>query len=221
MRKVPAVLRQARKAIADLDLLKVLQSEINHEFSAKQFQVVQFDLSPNEAFFKFNDESSSFGDFVVDWDSPQSQDVVLRRRCESGEEVAVSAFLGAEGSNENAKFPRNAFMKVGVKKPGLRSLLQFDCVATAQVGDGCDVEIQNVNYIPSPDLDSSSAHKGPYISFFSSSDERLRDELHKYLEARGVDKSFADSLLLHLHKKEQGQYVEWLHKLQGLVTPSE
>ncbi|XP_006358000.1 uncharacterized protein At2g39795, mitochondrial [Solanum tuberosum] len=205
MRKVPAVLRQARKAIADLDLLKVLQSEINHEFSAKQFQ---------------NDESSSFGDFVVDWDSPQSQDVVLRRRCESGEEIAVSAFLGAEGSNENAKFPRDAFMKVGVKKPGLRSLLQFDCVAIAQVGDGCDVEIQNVNYIPSLDLDSS-AHKGPYISFFSSSDERLRDELHKYLEARGVDKSFADSLLLHLHKKEQGQYVEWLHKLQGLVTPSE
>ncbi|KAL3339157.1 hypothetical protein AABB24_028006, partial [Solanum stoloniferum] len=205
MRKVPAVLRQARKAIADLDSLKVLQYEINHEFSAKQFQ---------------NDESRSFGDFVVDWDSPQSQDVVLRRRCESGEEVAVSAFLGAEGSNENFKFPRNAFMKVGVKKPGLRSLLQFDCVATAQVGDSCDIEIQNVNYISSPDLDSS-AHKGPYISFFSSSDERLQDELHKYLEARGVDKSFADSLLLHLHKKEQGQYVEWLHKLQGLVTPSE
>lgn len=91
--------------------------------------------------------------------------MVLRRRCESGEEVAVSAFLGAEGSNENAKFPREAFMKVGVKKPGLRSLLQFDCVATAQVGDGCDVEIQNVNYIPSPDLDSS-ARKGPYIRYF-------------------------------------------------------
>ncbi|XP_055802712.1 uncharacterized protein At2g39795, mitochondrial [Solanum dulcamara] len=202
MRKVPAVLRQARKAIADLDLLKVVQSEINHEFSAKLFQ---------------NDESSSFGDFVVDWDSPQSQDVVLRRRCESGEEVAVSAFLGAEGSNENTKFPREAFMKVGVKKPGLRSLLQFDCVATARVGD---VEIQNVNYIPSPDLDSS-ARKGPFISFFRSSDERLQKELHRYLEARGIDKSFTDSLLLHLHKKEQGQYVEWLHKLQGLVTPSE
>ncbi|XP_015072301.1 mitochondrial acidic protein MAM33 [Solanum pennellii] len=202
MRKVPAVLRQARKAIADLDFLKVLQSEINHEASVKQFQ---------------NDESSSFCDFVVDWDSPQSQDVVLRRRCESGEEVVVSAFLGAEGSNENAKFPRDAFMKVGVKKPSLRFLLQFDCVVTAQVGDGCDVEIQNMNYIPSLDLDSS-AQKGPCIG---SSDERLRDELHKYLEARGVDKSFADSLLLHLHKKEQGQYVEWLHKLQGLVTPSE
>lgn len=205
MRRMPTVLRQAHKAIADLGLLKVLQSEINHELSAKPFQ---------------NVESSSFGDFVVDWDSPQSQDVVLHRRCESGEEVAVSALLGAEDSNENAKFPREAFMKIGVKKPGLTSMLQFDCVATPQVGDGCDLEIRNVNYIPSSDLDSS-ARKGPSISFFSSSDQSLQDELHKYLEARGVGKSFAESLLLHLHKKEQGQYVEWLHKLQAIVTPSE
>ncbi|MCD9646424.1 hypothetical protein HAX54_036234 [Datura stramonium] len=205
MRKVPAVLRQARKAIADLDLLKVLQYEINHELSTKHFQ---------------NDESRSFGDFVVDWDSPQSQDVVLRRRCESGEEVAVSALLGAECSSERAKFPMEALMKVGVKKPGLRSMLQFDCVATAQDGDGCDFEIQSVNYIPSSDLDSSAC-KGPSISFFSSTDEILKQELYKYLEARGVGKSFADSLLLHLHKKEQGQYVEWLNKLQDIVRPSE
>lgn len=90
--------------------------------------------------------------------------MVLRRRCESGEEVAVSALLGAVGSNESAKFPREAFVKVGVKKPGLRSLLQFDCVA-AQVDNGCEVQIQNVNYIPSPDLDSSAC-KGPYIRYF-------------------------------------------------------
>ncbi|CAN4106601.1 unnamed protein product [Withania somnifera] len=190
MRKVPAVLWQAHKAMADLGLFKVLQSEINHELSAKSFQ---------------NDESRSFADFVVDWDSPHSQDVVLRRRCESGEEVAVSALLGAEGSTENPKFPREAFMKVGVKKP---------------VGDGCDLEIRHVNYIPSSDLDSSAC-KVPSISFFSSLDQNLQDELHKYLEARGVGKSFAESLLLHLHKKEQGQYVEWLHKLQAIVTPVE
>ncbi|XP_059308871.1 uncharacterized protein At2g39795, mitochondrial [Lycium ferocissimum] len=207
MRKVPAVLRQARKAIfGDLDLLKVLQSEINHELSLKPFQQ--------------NDESRSFGDFFVDWDSPQSQDVVLRRRCKSGEEVAVSALLGAEGSNENVKFPREAFMKVGVKKPGLRSILQFDCVATAQIGDDCSFEIHNVNYIPSSELDSS-ARKGPSVSFFSALDQTLQEELYKYLEARGVGLSFAHSLLLHLHKKEQGQYVDWLHKLQAIVTPSE
>ncbi|XP_060185031.1 mitochondrial acidic protein MAM33-like isoform X2 [Lycium barbarum] len=207
MRKVPAVLRQARKAmLGDLDLLKVLQSEINHELFLKPFQE--------------NDESKSFGDFVVDWDSTQSQDIVLRRRCESGEEIAVSALLGAEGSNENVKFPREAFMKVGVKKPGLRSILQFDCAATAQIGDGCSFKIHNVNYIPSCDLDSL-ARKGPSVSFFSALDQTLQEELYKYLEARGVGLSFADSLLLHLHKKEQGQYVDWLHKLQAIVTPSE
>ncbi|CAN4089872.1 unnamed protein product [Withania somnifera] len=205
MRKLPAVLRQAHKAIADFGLLKILQSEINHELSTKPFQ---------------NDESRSFGDFVVDWDSPQFQDVVLHRICESGEEVAVSALLGADGTTENPKFPREAFMKVGVKKSGLTSMLQFDCVATAQAGDCFDLEIRNVNYIPSSDLDSSAC-KVPSISFFSSLDQSLRDELHKYLEARGVDKSFAESLLLHLHKKEQGQYIDWLQKLQAIVTPVE
>lgn len=91
--------------------------------------------------------------------------MVLRRRCESGEEVAVSALLGAESSNENVKFPREAFMKVGVKKPGLSSVLEFDCVATAQAGDVCNFEIQNVNYIPSSALDSS-AFKGPSFRYF-------------------------------------------------------
>ncbi|PHT54523.1 hypothetical protein CQW23_08985 [Capsicum baccatum] len=205
MRKVTAVLQKAQKAIHDFDLLKILQSEINHELSTKTFQ---------------SSESRSFGDFVVDWDSPQSQDVVLRRRCESGEEVAVSALLSVVNSNENTKFPREAFMKVGVKKPGMRSMLQFDCVATAQVGDGCDFEIRNLNYIPSSDLDSSAC-KGPLTSFFRSSDQGLQDELHKYLEARGINKSFAESLLHHLHRKEQGLYIEWLHKLQAIVTPSE
>ncbi|KAJ8565085.1 hypothetical protein K7X08_001545 [Anisodus acutangulus] len=59
------------------------------------------------------------------------------------------------------------------------------------------------------------------FSFFSSSDQRLQEELYKYLEARGVGKSFVDSLLLHLHRKVQGQYVDWLHKLQAIATPTE
>lgn len=39
MRKVTAVLQKAQKAIHDFDLLKILQSEINHELSTKTFQV--------------------------------------------------------------------------------------------------------------------------------------------------------------------------------------
>lgn len=53
MRKVPAVFRQAHKAIADLDLLKVLQSEINHELSAKTFQVTLFSAQKSLFFLVF------------------------------------------------------------------------------------------------------------------------------------------------------------------------
>ncbi|GAB4829945.1 hypothetical protein Ancab_019591 [Ancistrocladus abbreviatus] len=41
-----------------------------------------------------NFHSGSFGGFALDWDTPRSQDVVLWKKCELGEEVAVSALLG-------------------------------------------------------------------------------------------------------------------------------
>lgn len=39
MPRVTPILRRAHKAIEELDLLKVLQSEINHELSSHRFQV--------------------------------------------------------------------------------------------------------------------------------------------------------------------------------------
>ncbi|KAL1107760.1 hypothetical protein V6Z11_D03G068400 [Gossypium hirsutum] len=78
MPRATQILRKSRKVVEDLNLLKVLQSEISHELSSNSFQ----------------DESiGSLGDFVLDWNSSRSQDVVLRRKSESGEEVAVSALL--------------------------------------------------------------------------------------------------------------------------------
>ncbi|RVX09519.1 hypothetical protein CK203_012432 [Vitis vinifera] len=104
MRRVNGILRQSQKALQDLDLLKVLQSEIRHEQSMIDFR------------------------FRGGLDSPASQDVVLRRKCESGEEVAVSALLSPiTFRNEEGSFPRDLLMKVCVKKPGLSPVLQFDC----------------------------------------------------------------------------------------------
>lgn len=39
MRKLSPILRKSRQALQDLDLLKVLQSEIRHELSLNPFQV--------------------------------------------------------------------------------------------------------------------------------------------------------------------------------------
>lgn len=199
MPRVTPILLRARKAIQELDLLKVLQSEINHELSSNRFQT---------------GESGSSEDFVLEWDSPQTQDVVLRKKCASGEEVAISALLGRETFQGDGIFPREALIKICVKKPGLNSLLQFDCIASGKGGNESEFDIQNANYIHLPSLLGSSFYKGPP---FSSLDPHLQHELKQYLATRGISEDFINFLLLHLHRKEQGQYVNWLQKLKDIM----
>ncbi|XP_059595318.1 uncharacterized protein LOC100246864 isoform X1 [Vitis vinifera] len=147
MRRVNGILRQSQKALQDLDLLKVLQSEIRHEQSHDRFQ---------------NYQGGNPGDFVVDWDSPASQDVVLRRKCESGEEVAVSALLSPiTFRNEEGSFPRDLLMKVCVKKPGLSPVLQFDCGVFSKDHERLEFNIHSAYYIPSPACLNPSAYRGP------------------------------------------------------------
>ncbi|CAI9779502.1 unnamed protein product [Fraxinus pennsylvanica] len=168
MPRVTPILRRARKAIQELDLLKVLQSEINHELSSNRFQT---------------GESGSSKDFVLEWDSPQTQDVVLRKKCASGEEVAISALLGRETFQGDGILPREALIKICVKKPGLNSLLQFDCIASGKGGNESEFDIQNANYIHLPSCLGSSFYKGPP---FSSLDADLQHELKQYLATRGI-----------------------------------
>ncbi|GMY19042.1 mitochondrial acidic protein mam33 [Fagus crenata] len=203
MPRVTPILRKARKALQDLDLLKVLQSEITHELSSTPFQ---------------NSLSGSLGEFSVEWDSPQSQDVVLRRKCESGEEVAVSALLGPVTNVKEGVFPRDVLMKVCLKKPGMSSMLQFDCGVFDRGDEGSEFDIHNAYYIPSSSRVDPSDYRGP---LFSTLDPQLQDALKKYLVAKGVGESLTNFLILHLHKKEQGQYVNWLQKLESSVAKSE
>ncbi|KAE8098749.1 hypothetical protein FH972_016789 [Carpinus fangiana] len=197
------VLRQCRKVLQDSDLLKVLQSEITHELSSNRF---------------LNNQSGSLGDFLVEWDSSQSQDVVLRRKCELGEEVVVSAVLGPFTYGRESVFPRGVLMKVCLKKPGLGSILQFDCGVSDRGNNGSEFNIHNACYIQSSARLGPSAYRGPV---FSSLDPQLQDALKEYLVSKGIGENLTNFLLLHLHKKEQGQYVNWLHKLESLVAKSE
>ncbi|KAM7270278.1 hypothetical protein ACFE04_029492 [Oxalis oulophora] len=193
------VVSKARKAIEDSNLLKLLQSEINYELSSNPFQ---------------GEQSGSLGDFTVDWDEPKSKDVVLRRKSESGVEVAVSALLGEEISRQETKFPRDVLMKVCVKKPGLCSFLQFDCGVFENGIGKSDFLIREAFYLQSPSHLGSSVYKSPA---FSTLDPELQDALKRYLIARGIEKSLTNFLLCHLHKKEQDQYVNWLHKVKTFV----
>ncbi|VFQ71731.1 unnamed protein product [Cuscuta campestris] len=204
MARATALLRAASKAIRDSYLLKALQSEINHELSSPR---------PSQ-----NDEHSSSGDFAIEWDSPNSQDVLLRRRFESGEEVALSAMLSADTvcmEDEYVMYPREALVKVCLKKPGLSSILQFDCRAIRDRDGELNFQIDNAHYLKSASSPDSSAYRGPS---FSSLDPRLQTEFLQYLQAKGIDKKFLSFLVVHLHNKEQGQYVNWLHRMKDMVV---
>lgn len=191
---------QGIKAVEDVDLLKILQSEINHELTSKP---------PAQ-----DDKSGSLRDFVLEWDSPKTQDVVLRKKSESGEEVAISALLGGQTFEPDGEFPpvTDVKMKVCIKKPGLRSILLFDCEVSSRGEEKSGFHIQNAYYIQSASCLSSSVYRGP---LFSDLDPQLQDELKKYLEARGIGESLLNFLLLHLKKKEQSQYLNWLQKLES------
>ncbi|XP_027175971.1 mitochondrial acidic protein mam33 [Coffea eugenioides] len=197
---------QGIRAIQDLDLLKILQSEINHELTSKP---------PAQG-----DESGSLLDFVLEWDSPKTQDVVLRKKSESGEEVAISALLRGQSFEPDGEFPpaTDVKMKVCIKKPGLRSILLFDCEVSNRGEDKSGFNIQNAYYIQSASCLSPSVYRGP---LFSDLDPQLQDELKKYLEARGIGESLLNFLLLRLGKKEQSQYVNWLQKLESAFRESD
>ncbi|CAA0840695.1 Mitochondrial glycoprotein family protein [Striga hermonthica] len=125
---------------------------------------------------------------------------------------------GGELSNisGDGRLPREALMKICVKKPDMSSILQFDCVASNR-GE-LDFDIQNAHCISSSKSFDSSTYRGP---LFSDLDPSLQNGLRQYLAARGIEKNFANSLLIHLHNKEHGQYMNWLQKLTNMMMKNE
>ncbi|XP_019454663.1 PREDICTED: uncharacterized protein LOC109355864 [Lupinus angustifolius] len=187
-------LKKGLKAVQNLDLLKLLTSEIQFELSSNPFQ---------------NAQDGSLGDFVLDFDKQHTKDVVLRRKCDSGEEVAISAIIGTPHYENDLVFTRDVLMKVCMKKPASSSILQFDCEVYEETSKGSDFDIKNAYYLRSPTCLSSSIYRGP---LFSELDIKLQDALKEYLIAKGIGVSLTNFLLSYLHKREQEQYVNWLRK---------
>ncbi|KAL2320724.1 hypothetical protein Fmac_029693 [Flemingia macrophylla] len=165
-----------------------------------------------------NAQRGSLGDFVVVSDSPNSKDVFLRRKFDSGEEVAVSAILGPPNYENHLVFSRDAFMKVCIKKPSLSSVLQFDCEVREEIDKGSDFDIYNAYYLRSPTRLNPSIYRGP---LFSTLDTELQHALKEYLIAKGIGLSLTNFLLHHLHKREQEQYLNWLKKGEAAFVAKE
>lgn len=104
---------------------------------------------------------------MIDWDSSHSKDVIMRKKCESGEELAVSALLGDETFLGDVCYPKEAEMKVCIKKTGLSSILQFDCKVLDEGQDKVDFHIQNAYYLKSPTNLGPSVYRGPVFRYIS------------------------------------------------------
>lgn len=189
-----------RAEAGDQFLLQVLQSEIAYEASRQ----IGWEEAANRRLL---------GPFVLDWDAPDSQDVVLRRSYEQ-EEIAITALLDSNSSEENDAgeiLPRAVLMKVCITKPGTTSLLHFDCRLQ---GYGNDAVINLVSYHPSTQSLHPSKYRGPA---FWTLDYALQDAFKEFLEVRGINVELGNFLIRHLHDKEQQQYVKWLHSLDSII----
>lgn len=60
-----------------------------------------------------------------------------------------------------------------------------------------------------------------FFTLGSSLDPHLQEALKDYLVARGIRESLTNFLLVHLHRKEQDQYVNWLKMLESSVAKAE
>ncbi|XP_010505941.1 PREDICTED: uncharacterized protein LOC104782649 [Camelina sativa] len=205
MRKLNPIMKRGLKAVEDGGLVKILQSEIRHEISHPRFQGA---------------ETGSLGDFKLEWDSPESQDVVLRREFDSGEEVVVSALLKPEPiiiEDDDLVFPREALAKVCIKKPGLSSILHFGC-RVFETGSGCShFDVERACFTRSLVSSPSSTYRD---NFLRPVDFKLTYELRRYLISKGINEDLTNFLLCHLNKKEQDQYVNWLRKLESTMSRS-
>lgn len=57
-----------------------------------------------------------------------------------------------------------------------------------------------------------------FLPLCSSLDPNLQNALKEYLVAKGIGEDLTNFLALHLHEKEQRQYVSWLCKLEALMS---
>ncbi|OVA16543.1 hypothetical protein BVC80_1549g6 [Macleaya cordata] len=152
-RKLINLLRRSYRAVRKpSELAQILQSELKYE----QTTVPHY-LS--------KEKLGSLGNFTLDWDDPKSQDVVLRRKYDMGEEIAVSAMLGPPIFEDVVEglFPRTALMKVCIKKPGLSSVLHFDCDISGKSEGGSVLFIHNASFLPSSSSFGDSVYRAPLL----------------------------------------------------------
>ncbi|KAL5728922.1 hypothetical protein ACHQM5_001945 [Ranunculus cassubicifolius] len=199
MSNLTRIIRRGYSTIRDGKLLQVLHSRIKEDQSLD---------------FKGH-KDGSLGNFELSWNGPRSIDVILRRKFDSGEEIAVSALLGAINYAGEDSFPYKPLMKICIKKPDLSTLLQFDCVIENEGHGLSELLIKRACCLPSTNCFGESPYRGPV---YSDLDPQLQAMFKEYLNDRGIGEDLVNFIILHLHRKDNDQYVNWLSRVEAMVS---
>ncbi|GAQ83599.1 mitochondrial complement component 1 Q subcomponent-binding protein [Klebsormidium nitens] len=108
---------------------------------------------------------------------------------------------------ENAGTPLHFMVKV--TKGGEDRTLVFDCSF-----EGGEISIDAV-HVEDPSINESDAYPGPE---YSELDERLTQNLKKYLVDRGVDNDTMEAFADLKNDKEEREYGRWLKEVKSFVS---
>lgn len=78
----------------------------------------------------------------------------------------ISALLGPLRFGYDGAFPREILMKICVSKPGVSSLLQFDCGVSEDGHGGSPFKLYNAYYLRSSDCLGPSVYRGPSFRYY-------------------------------------------------------
>ncbi|WVZ68669.1 hypothetical protein U9M48_017583 [Paspalum notatum var. saurae] len=162
-------------------------------------------------------------------DKPSSP--VLRREYGEGEEISISVARlanilpagadsdsdGAGGGGGMSSSINQLFLHVDIAKPGTGKSLQFLCGLYPDAVGIHSVCLRSKNRSWEGDMTSKGG--GEYRGrIFQELDEKLRDALHLYIEARGINEKLFRFLQAWLYVKDHRNLIRWFKSVGSFIS---
>ncbi|KAL5673695.1 hypothetical protein ACJX0J_018001, partial [Zea mays] len=156
---------------------------------------------------------------------------VLRREYgEDGEEISISvarlanilpagADSDSDGTGEGGGMSASIsqlLLHVDISKPGIGKSMQFLCGLYPDALGIHSVCLRSKNADP---FDGDMTSKGEYRGrIFQELDEKVRDALHLYIEARGINEKLFRFLQAWLYVKDHRNLVRWFKSVGSFIS---
>ncbi len=175
----------------------------------------------------FRDVVKEISKLFVITDKPGSAKVVLTRKFRT-EEIVIEFHCQDENTDFNGSERAENWEEEGGETPEEDQNLDYghDFTVTVKKGGnsmeflcnaGQVITVNQMMHIPSgvtADKDLDKLYRGPQ---FDNLDEKLQDDIIKYLADRGVGDDMAFFVISYARDKEEREYRQWLKNFLSLV----